>query len=650
MKKVIIILSVVAVMAGGCGQTFRKQQEQKVKMLAEFYTRYFTKMDGREWDLETAAPIFSKYITEDFLQKMERNHLIKDPFCDPDEQGYSKAWIKTIKIENTLQDDDYYSITYGGDDNRRQVFLFVTKNEKGKYLIGGNLWLARYCEKEEVIDDEDDNDNNNGYSNHFVSEYVPDYLPENHVALDAALLALTARKDMAVEYDSLRHAIAFASEVMDLSLFPILPNGYFVGMDFEDYDRDNAQYVKWGTGMKPFRRLFEYANSSREREMAGLDKLIRRFGTLVKLIIPYEKYVANGWEQITHQLLTAYDDLSSDERNFAKVYQIMCEDHNWNYPDFYYEKLAPFVRDKQMEVFISNRHLEKDTYLKVNRGDVNRWSVVWAYSFWARRHHENPDNIPHIVAALKYLCDELYTPNIKLPMVDKNLPPMEPFLVSDIRPHEALYPWKRYTDRVKFTGHGGNEYEHDYIVVEKNGAQHLLLNRFEDYVILNVGDVIDLTWEMEILYEYDDESGNEKMIFREWAHSIRLVEAGVITRFEQKYGGIPKIGYEFENEEGIDEEIWSKICDKVLGYLLESKNPKIREALKIFGKTPEKLWITITNDCVEWHQSSKKPALYGYAIYLSLEHDGVDTYDHIMRFIYNPNTDTLHIDVEAARG
>jgi hypothetical protein len=37
-------------------------------------------------------------------------------------------------------------------------------------------------------------------------------------------------------------------------------------------------------------------------------------------------------------------------------------------------------------------------------GEVNRSAVVWAYSFWGRRWHENPDNIKPVLAILNMLC------------------------------------------------------------------------------------------------------------------------------------------------------------------------------------------------------------------------------------------------------
>jgi len=276
------------------------------------------------------------------------------------------------------------------------------------------------------------------------------YLPENYVKLDAKLLALTARKGMTAQYDSLRHAIAFASEVMDLSSFPVFPAGYALQGNYWAHI-NYTEHIKWGAGMHGFRSLLYYAYWRKPFSNVDIDKLVRRYGTFVRLLVAYEKYVANGWDRIVVQLLTAYDDLSVSADNFGKVYEIMNENNNSYDPFSQYEKITPFMRNGQMEAFISPKDVvdfRNDFAPIAKQGEVNPWSVVWAYSFWGRRYNENPDNIPHLVAALKTV-QKLYTPKAKPPKVNKKIPLIEPYLTGKIRPNELLYPWKRYTDRVQ---------------------------------------------------------------------------------------------------------------------------------------------------------------------------------------------------------
>jgi hypothetical protein len=342
--------------------------------------------------------------------------------------------------------------------------------------------------------------------------------------------------------------------------------------------------------------------------------------------------------------------LSVSADNFGKIYQIF-DDGDYDYET----KLEPFVRDKQMKAFISLKdvgYTHEDEFTPfLMRGEVNTWSVVWAYSFWGRRYNENPDNIPHLAAALKTLRDDLYAPKAKSPKADKNLPPIEPYLTSKIRPNEKIYPWKLYTDRVTFLSYGEDEYGY---LVEKNGEKHWLLSSFEDDVVLNHGDIIDLTWDMEITHYYDDESDGERVKFTEFAHNIRTMETSATTNFVNEYGEIPQI--EYEDDEAIDHETKSKLLNKLLGYLLESEHPEIMQALEIFSETPERLRLDILDD--REYSIDNVGTIHGYGICLSLSRgeyakfNGKDeeVFYGIMCFIYNPDTDTLHVDVEVARG
>ena len=116
----------------------------------------------------------------------------------------------------------------------------------------------------EIIDDDDDDNNNRD------DGYLRKFVPEKHVKLNSALLALTARSGIAAEYDSLRHAIAFASEIADFSEYMTMPFGYELkDKDFYHDDIRFAEFLRWGKGMKPFRWLLTYAYNYRENDIEG---------------------------------------------------------------------------------------------------------------------------------------------------------------------------------------------------------------------------------------------------------------------------------------------------------------------------------------------------------------------------------------------
>jgi len=232
-------------------------------------------------------------------------------------------------------------------------------------------------------------------------------------------------------------------------------------------------------------------------------------------------------------------------------------------------------------------------------------------------------------------------------LTDKNLPPIEPYLTSNIRPNEQLYPWKRYTDRGKFIIYNGDDYCD--IIIEKDGRQHCFLFRpfiFEDDAWAYHGDIIDFTWSVDSVNYYDPYYDRNRLEFIDRAHSIRIVEAGATSRFEKKYGAIPNIKY---FDEGLEPEIEVKSCNKLYDYLLTSKDAKIVEALKIFSDDRDRLQITMLGFYSSWYESKQgiRGTVPGYGIDLVLlEEDGLSKVSTIMGFVYNPDTDTFYIDVD----
>ena len=378
------------------------------------------------------------------------------------------------------------------------------------FVVGLFVW-DYFSEKRQNNDDwqsyismPDDEDDDTPHS---------EFLPENRVRLNDRLLSLTAREGMNSGYDDLCEAIVFASEALDYSSFPVLPFGYGFSENPEQRDEHIAAYVKWGDGMHTLRRLISYAYQYKSNDLTGVDKLVQRFGRLVQTLFPRQKYVANGWERLVNQLLVAYDDLSVNPENFRKVYHIM--NAGLDFPHECYKEILPMIRDQQLTAFISDRNID----FLATRGLVNHFSVAWAYSFWGRRHDENPDNILPIASALKVLRDELYAPDAPTPDLDREHPPIEPYLASKLRPGEPIYPWKMYTNRVEFVSVDDNS-EYSFITVRHNGEEICLFDATPDELNFKRGNIIEITWCHEIFLSYGDDA---QMYFREYVHSVKLV-------------------------------------------------------------------------------------------------------------------------------
>jgi len=172
--------------------------------------------------------------------------------------------------------------------------------------------------------------------------------------------------------------------------------GYFV----ERHDNDNG---------KAFKSLFDGLHAKKE-ELLSNGKFKHYIELLVKLI-PRKTYIDNGWDTMVRQLLIAYEDLKNDPNNFSEIYNIMANNGNNNAVAAYYQ-IVDFVRDPELENFILNHSVASavTSYYwgenEGNVGDVNRSAVVWAYSFWARRYNENPNNLKTIVDILLMLRDD----------------------------------------------------------------------------------------------------------------------------------------------------------------------------------------------------------------------------------------------------
>jgi hypothetical protein len=158
-----------------------------------------------------------------------------------------------------------------------------------------------------------------------------------------------------------------------------------------------------------FKSLFDGLYAKKE-EILSNGKFKHYIELLVKLI-PRKTYIDNGWDTMARQLLIAYEDLKNNPNNFIEIYKIMANNVNKNAVEAY-NQILDFVSDPQLEDFILKQSVADAVTSHYwggdegNVGDVNRSAVVWAYSFWARRYNENPNNLNAIVDILLMLRDD----------------------------------------------------------------------------------------------------------------------------------------------------------------------------------------------------------------------------------------------------
>jgi hypothetical protein len=151
-------------------------------------------------------------------------------------------------------------------------------------------------------------------------------------------------------------------------------------------------YLPWENQLKyreSFRFLYKQAYDQREKD---LDGWLQRYIKLIVSLIP-ETYESRNWDTMVSRLLAAYEDLMTNPGAFSQIYELM-SNRQWEHSSYAYDEILAFAGDKQPEAFL-------------NEYGVNKQDLIWAYSFWGRRYHENPNNIEPIAAILRMFRDGL---------------------------------------------------------------------------------------------------------------------------------------------------------------------------------------------------------------------------------------------------
>ena len=204
-------------------------------------------------------------------------------------------------------------------------------------------------------------------------------------------------------------AASFASKAFDFISFPFSGQNNWFSLSGEeeneygkwyDLNRITRDDVQGGAFNSLIKRLY-----SNRTEFLNNGKF-KRYIELLSGFVNRPTYVANGWDTMVRQLLAAYQDLS-DNGKFNEIYEFMVL-YNAYSIDYYPAILdfAMFVNGGYLldESFFIKQGDEVEYCCKV--GEVNRWAVVWAYSFWGRRYNEDPDSIEPVVDILLMLRDK----------------------------------------------------------------------------------------------------------------------------------------------------------------------------------------------------------------------------------------------------
>lgn len=123
------------------------------------------------------------------------------------------------------------------------------------------------------------------------------------------------------------------------------------------------------------------------------------YQNIIYQYMPIYEFYDTGAEALLKQLSAAHDDLYSDGDldRLQKIYKLMINiEHGDAYE--YYDDIKLHINDSYLPIF----H-DKD-------GDLYQGGVVWAYSFWARRHAEKTDDIAYTILTHlnEYYSDAAY--------------------------------------------------------------------------------------------------------------------------------------------------------------------------------------------------------------------------------------------------
>ncbi|MBF4515881.1 hypothetical protein IRZ71_05990 [Flavobacterium sp. ANB] len=147
-------------------------------------------------------------------------------------------------------------------------------------------------------------------------------------------------------------------------------------------------------------------------------------------------------------------------------------------------------------------------------------------------------------------------------------------LVSDLRPDEKLKTLEIYADQVEFVNFDGNG-DYALFTVQKNKKLVSFYTNLEDAGIFKRGDILDVKWKMDTIYEAGE---GEKQDFGEWLITAKKVKDGPVSLFRKKYKN--PIKYYSDKENTYTADFQDYLSTEVEYYLANSKNEAVKAAIK----------------------------------------------------------------------
>lgn len=251
--------------------------------------------------------------------------------------------------------------------------VYISKTSSLVYARVDNL-ISDYSQEGidlYTIDDEEQaGEPVSGEENYFTPVYL-DFLWENASHENAN--------------DSIIKALNYAVTLYDEDPYTNIKNHTPPDEDTREYYDDNDSEAG------AFNKIWKYLSAN--RDMVDYNRLFRTYLPFIKNAVNQDTYYEHHYDKTIKMLQSSYSDLITyeeedvvDYTKMEEVYSIMSQgDKSY---DEQYDLLKKYVSDSNLLLYIYD-------------GKIDEPMVVWAYSFWGRRHHED------IVDKVSYILEEI---------------------------------------------------------------------------------------------------------------------------------------------------------------------------------------------------------------------------------------------------
>lgn len=165
--------------------------------------------------------------------------------------------------------------------------------------------------------------------------------------------------------------------------------GGFINDDFQlMINNDKVKADNYEKGKINSRHVYNTLYNDNDRILA----VFERYNHLLFDLVSNKEFKKNNMDLFTNVLLMSYNDLdlfNPNNQKLKEMYEIMDKGPDYFKDDYYYEKIKPYVSENLLKKY------EAITFSDGSK--MNEQDIVWAYSFWARRHSQGNLDAAHTI-------------------------------------------------------------------------------------------------------------------------------------------------------------------------------------------------------------------------------------------------------------